>query len=316
MDKIMSSWICRASPNIALIKYMGKCDGNIPSNVSISHTLEDFYSEVSMELIHGDDDIFINNMELTPAAVERFLQHFRYIKSLMNFHGNFSLTSRNNFPHSVGIASSASSFAALTICAFRAICAITAVPLPSMEYMSGVSRRASGSSCRSFFAPWSIWQSETAKKIDLKIGQLRHNIIFVNTVAKKVLSSEAHQRVPSSLLFAGRAARAQKRCKQLLAALNSTDESGWPMAYQICWEEFWDMHALFETSSPSFGYMQPGTISVLLFLQDFWKFHGDGPLVTIDAGPNVHLLWRMDQKNLQNRCVLYLRDALIVPNSQ
>jgi diphosphomevalonate decarboxylase len=292
---------------------MGKYDDNLPANVSLSHTLTNFYSEVSMELISGDVDIFINDLGLNQQSVDRFLLHLGYIKFLMNFRGNFSLTSKNNFSHSIGIASSASSFAALTMCAFKAICSITSTPLPSNEYMSGVSRRASGSSCRSFFAPWSIWKNETAEKIDLGIGELLHNVVIVDATVKKISSSEAHRRVRGSLLFNGRIARAQARYERLVTALEYFNAARWHAAYQICWEEFWDMHALFETSSPCcFGYMQPETIHVLLFLRNFWEIYEDGPLVTIDAGPNVHLLWRMDQKILRNQCISGLQDMSII----
>jgi diphosphomevalonate decarboxylase len=71
----------------------------------------------------------------------------------------------------------------------------------------------------------------------------------------------------------------------------------WQQAYEICWAEFWDMHALFETSEPHFSYMQPESLIVLRRLEQMWHEEKDGPLVTMDAGANVHLLWRHDQKN-------------------
>jgi diphosphomevalonate decarboxylase len=61
------------------------------------------------------------------------------------------------------------------------------------------------------------------------------------------------------------------------------------------------MHALFETSSPSFGYIQSKTRLVLAEIEKFRKANGDGPIATIDAGPNVHLLWRKDQDELRNK---------------
>ena len=56
------------------------------------------------------------------------------------------------------------------------------------------------------------------------------------------------------------------------------------------------MHALFETSSPSFGYFEPQTLTLLNMAREYWLQNSDGPLVTMDAGPNVHLLWREDQQ--------------------
>ena len=59
------------------------------------------------------------------------------------------------------------------------------------------------------------------------------------------------------------------------------------------------MHALFETSNPAFGYMRSGSLDVLNFVREqVWGKLGDGPLVTMDAGANVHLLYREDQADL------------------
>ncbi|NJL25701.1 MAG: hypothetical protein HC902_11360 [Calothrix sp. SM1_5_4] len=77
-------------------------------------------------------------------------------------------------------------------------------------------------------------------------------------------SSEAHLRVTSSALFAGRPERAQRRLRDLQAALLSCaggELSAWREVFEICWAEFWDMHALFETSRPSFGYMTGETVT-------------------------------------------------------
>lgn len=57
------------------------------------------------------------------------------------------------------------------------------------------------------------------------------------------------------------------------------------------------MHALFETSKPAFGYLKPKSLEVLGLVARLWEDQKDGPLVTLDAGPNIHFLWRVDQKN-------------------
>jgi diphosphomevalonate decarboxylase len=158
--------------------------------------------------------------------------------------------------------------------------------------MSRLSRSGSGSSCRSFFAPWSLWRSEGGEGAHLDLN-LDHAVILVEDRAKEVSSSEAHVRVTGSRLFEGRKRRAEERLDQFCKALQT---GAWKEAYEICWAEFWDMHALFETSSPPFGYMQPGTIEVLNHLRAIWKATGDGPLVTMDAGANVHVLLRNDQR--------------------
>jgi diphosphomevalonate decarboxylase len=284
-------WTSEAPSNVALIKYMGKQSGNIPCNGSLAHTLNKFVTRVILEKCQEDDQ-FIDEMKLGPPAASRFLRHLKNIKRIFNYNGFFRVKSRSNFPHSAGIASSSSSFAALTKCAITAVCQIKGITQPSCEEMSEISREASGASCRSFFSPWSLWDCKGARKIDLKIGELNHDLILIDQNPKGISSSEAHERIKSSPLFVGRPQRAEKRLADLVDSLNN---SRWSNACQICWEEFHDMHALFHTSAPTFEYMQLRTRTVLDTLEKFYKINNDGPIVTIDAGPNVHLLWRKDQ---------------------
>lgn len=286
-----NSWTAEAPSNIALIKYMGKREGNIPCNVSLSYTLDEFRTKVSLKLIQGECDEFINS-SLSQYEKERFLKHLNFIKDTVNFRGAFAITSENSFPKSAGIASSASSFAALTMCAFKAISKLQGTTMPSQEFMSNVSRIGSGSSCRSFFSPWCIWDENGAKNIDIPII-LEHQLVLVDATAKEVSSSEAHRIVQSSLLMKGRPERAQLRCKKLIDALKNDQ---WDSAFQICWEEFWDMHALFETCQSPFGYMLPKTLEILRNVRQFWKKNGNGPIATVDAGANVHLLWKKNAK--------------------
>jgi diphosphomevalonate decarboxylase len=58
------------------------------------------------------------------------------------------------------------------------------------------------------------------------------------------------------------------------------------------------MHALFATSQPAFSYFLPDTLAALNWVSKYWESENDGPLVTMDAGPNVHLLFRSDQTQL------------------
>ncbi|MDR1982242.1 MAG: hypothetical protein LBQ08_00370 [Holosporaceae bacterium] len=290
-------WISEATSNIALIKYMGKEQGNIPCNVSLSYTLSKFTSKVVIENCTKEDS-FKNAIRLNLKSVNRFLQHLKNIKTRFNYNGYFCVESSNNFPHSVGIASSSSSFAALTKCAVTAICEIKGINPLSLEEMSQISREGSGASCRSFFFPWSVWDKNGAKSIDLKICKLNHDLVLVDTQPKKISSSEAHELVKSSPLFVGRPSRAQNRFHNLI---NSLDNDQWNNAREICREEYLDMHALFETSSPGFRYIQPKTTIVLKEIEKFCMENNDGPIVTIDAGPNIHFLWRDDQNELRKK---------------
>jgi len=120
-------------------------------------------------------------------------------------------------------------------------------------------------------------------------------VIIVEDAKKEVSSSEAHKLVAKSSLFPGRIERAEKRLQQLKHSLQTQN---WRESFEITWAEFWDMHALFATCAPPFMYMTAGSQMVLEGILDFWQRQGDGPLVTMDAGANVHFLWREDQKEM------------------
>jgi diphosphomevalonate decarboxylase len=303
-----SIWTATAPSNIALIKYMGKVEAtgsgkNSPTNTSLSFTLPHLLSYVQLErdasllrdqwepLVSFEGKTF-EALALSEKGALRFLAHLQLLKTHFGFNGFFRVRSANGFPSDCGLASSASSFAALTEVAVESLSALTGKPAPSIEQVANFSRLGSGSSCRSFFEPWSVWTPERVGDVpELKpFGDLLHQVVVVDERVKAVSSSEAHKRVTTSALFAGRPERADVRVKEFVSALKKDD---WRAAFEIAWAEFWDMHALFETSKPSFGYMTGGSLEVLNFVRDqLWAVDGDGPLVTMDAGPNVHLLYR------------------------
>ncbi|MES2856379.1 MAG: diphosphomevalonate decarboxylase [Bdellovibrionota bacterium] len=318
MSNEYRKWTAEAPSNIALIKYMGKIDGagNLPTNTSLSYTLPHLKSIVQLEYA----DHFMADewepltsfgekrypaLELSEHGKDRFIAHLNRIKKFFDFEGSFRIRSANDFPSDCGLASSASSFAALTKAAMISLSEITGKETPNAEVAAEWSRKGSGSSCRSFFEPWSIWSPTRISDVpELEgKGRLIHHVVIVNDKVKKVSSSEAHKRVTSSLLFAGRPERADVRVFDFIKALQGDQ---WRDAFEIAWQEFWDMHALFETSQPPFGYMTSGTLEVLNYLRDvIWAKEDDGPIITMDAGPNIHLLYRDDHRGqkLANRVV-------------
>ncbi|MCP0914614.1 MULTISPECIES: GHMP family kinase ATP-binding protein [Legionella] len=307
-------WFAQAPSNIALIKYMGKKEGktNLPINSSLSYTLNNLLSSVALETQPGKKDFWepLNipgalNFELSTTSQERFLNHLARLKAFFNYQGAFVVRSSNNFPHGSGLASSASSFAALTKCAVLALSELTNTPLPSIEIQASLSREGSGSSCRSFFSPWALWQEDRVEAIELPYKNLLHQVIIISHEEKKIPSSEAHIRIRTSPLYAKRVQRAENNLKLLLAALETKD---WACAYQICWREFQDIHELFASSSPAFSYMTKEAREVLRTLEEFWQQTGDGPLVTMDAGPNIHLLYRPEQASMANQ---FKKDYLV-----
>ncbi len=318
----------------------------------------------------------LSTFKLSDKGEKKFLIHFDRCHQAMapQYNKGVLIESGNNFPSDCGLASSASSFAALTLALYEFFKKENAL---TKEWNTGelalLSRQGSGSSCRSFFSPWVYWSADEVYEMDHRLPQLLHSVVIVDQQVKKVSSSEAHLRVASSELFQNRIERAHARAeilksllkqnsnsqnifysnkvsnlsdfstpsknnKTIVSDLNTnrqtnqrrgeSDERGdiilgsytndsteqrmitefsdmiidkgiWSQLYELVWNEFWDMHSLFETSKPSFYYMTPKSLLALRILQDDWEKQGDGPLITMDAGPNIHLLYRPDQKDLQ-----------------
>lgn len=311
------TWAAEAPSNIALIKYMGKKVGegrNYATNSSLSYTLDALRTRVEIEETHKAQDHWepfprdstkpVSNHSnqwvspsLAESSVNRFLIHFKFLKQKLGVSGHYRISSANNFPSDCGLASSASSFAALTMATYEMAKSMSPDLDMDLSEVSELSRVGSGSSIRSFYGPWCLWSAEGASEVSINPNKLLHNVIVIEGSKKKVSSSEAHQRVPTSYIFQGRTERAEKRLQELQSSLIAGE---WKLSYQITWEEFFDMHALFETSRPAFGYLTPKSFEVLRWIQNKWEQENDGPLVTMDAGPNIHLLFREDQRLLQD----------------
>ncbi|MCB0414054.1 MAG: diphosphomevalonate decarboxylase [Bdellovibrionales bacterium] len=323
-------WLASAPPNIALIKYMGKKPQlrNVPTNSSLSYTLDHLRTYVELEVgdFSKDDWVLLESSLLMNFAVEdqlfglelsekgkiRYLEFFSFLKKKMNIDNyNFIVRSNNNFPGDCGIASSASSFAALTVATYSAAKTLNPEIDLSLDDLAHLSRQGSGSSCRSFYSPWTQWEESEIYQIDFPYKSLLHQVYVVESEKKNVSSSEAHKRITSSLLNQGREARAEERLKNLCRSLK---QLSWKEAFCIVWAEFWDMHALFETSHPPFGYMSKGSLRVLTCLRKHWEEFDDGPIVTMDAGPNIHCLYRDDQRKMAEKIQKELKDFSVYKN--
>ncbi len=286
----MKSWSGSAPSNIAIVKYMGKeSRENAATNPSLSMTLEDFRTSVEISLIDEPADRWepLGEWSLSEKGKARFLGFFGRLKAKESIQKNFLIRSGNNFPADAGLASSASSFAALTLTAYKAFSDLTGKPLPSAGELAQISRTGSGSSCRSFFSPWCLWSGAEICEAPANFPRLVDFVAILNHGTKQVSSSEAHERVRTSPLFDRRPDRAKARTEKALRALSEGDYAA---LAKIAWDDMWDMHSLFHTSDPSFTYMEPDTVAVLKYVENLWREKKHGPITTIDAGPNVHML--------------------------
>ncbi len=313
--------LARAPSNIALVKYMGKTDftRNLPVNSSLSLTLSELctYVEIrdvgeprsSPEWIAEKPDGAKGEVPtLNESGREKFLRHFERCRShspeILRGSGlELSQTratampairTTNTFPSEAGIASSASSFAALTLAAVAYFSASRnsfrdryARDPEMRRSLAELSREGSGSSIRSFEGPFVAWKNARAESVESLLPPLSDLVVIVSAGKKLVGSSEAHRRVESSPYWVGRSSRAETRFEELKGALK---RGAFQRVAEIAEADFRDMHHLFETAQPPFSYFAPGTEEVLEFLA-IGADDGESPFaVTMDAGPNVHVV--------------------------
>jgi diphosphomevalonate decarboxylase len=277
-----------APSNIALIKYMGKSDAarNLPANPSLSLTLQDFRSISNVESSPTSESRWewvgegLTEKERARALVHAARteasarQEFARLGIPVAAPALHRLACVNDFPARAGVASSASSFASITLAAIGA-CDIEGIfrdryakDESLRSWSAGLSREGSGSSCRSFGGPYVRWEGEEIREIPSSLPPLIDLLLVVEDAAKEVSSSEAHRRCVTSPLFANRAARATERCALVERALAIGDHRSVAAA---AWTEAWEMHSLFHTATPSFTYFRPRTLEALR-----WSYRSRG----------------------------------------
>ena len=179
-EKILSknSFNCKweAPSNIALIKYWGKSPVQIPMNPSISFTLKNCVTktDISFEPIKNTSKKvkfeFSYNGESKSdfnSKLEIFFERIiNYQPFLINYY--LKINSVNNFPHSSGIASSASAMAALSACLIDFENSHNPI-VEKQKKISFLSRLGSGSACRSVSGPIMTWgkHSKVPKSNDM-----------------------------------------------------------------------------------------------------------------------------------------------------
>ena len=295
--------------NIALVKYWGKRGKQLPQNPSISFTLSECRSETFVSFENADNfgfRFFFEGKENPAfgAKIEKFLLEnqafFTFINQL-----HLTVESRNTFPHSSGIASSASSMSAFVMCLMEIERSLslskgrpTDIDLKKASYFS---RLASGSAARSVYPKMALWgvtdaykgsSDEYAVSLEKDIHPVfktyRDSILIVSGEAKSVSSRAGHGLMEGNPYASARYAQADENIKGLLVALKSGDLDTF---INITESEALQLHALMMCSNPSFILMKPNTLNLINEIREFREETKIPLCFTLDAGPNVHLLY-------------------------
>ena len=324
-------WQCPS--NIALVKYWGKKGKQLPQNPSISFTLSKCCTETFVEFEKADRfgfSFFFEGKE-NPAfgvKIEKFLLEnqafFPFINQL-----NLKVESRNSFPHSSGIASSASSMSAFVMCLLDIEYQFAGIEHQRAGNFSIVpqkasyfSRLASGSAARSVFPAMALWgkteayegsSDEYAVSLADDIHPIfktyHDSILIVSGETKSVSSRAGHALMEGNPYAPARYAQANENIKNLLTALKSGDLDTF---INITESEALQLHALMMCSNPSYILMKPNTLNIINEIRGFREETKIPICFTLDAGPNVHLLYpdsevkrveKFIKKTLSNYCV-------------
>ena len=300
-------WKCPS--NIALVKYWGKKGKQIPQNPSISFTLSECCTETFVQYEkaeHFGFQFFFEGKENPAfgAKIEKFLlenqSFFPFINQL-----NLKVESRNTFPHSSGIASSASSMSAFVMCLLeieRSLSLSKGRPIDMvLRKASYFSRLASGSAARSVFPKMALWGAtpyykgssdeyavSLADDIHPVFKTYHDSILIVSGESKSVSSRAGHALMEGNPYAPARYAQANENINNLLPALKSGDLDTF---INITESEALQLHALMMCSNPSFILMKPNTLNLINEIREFREETKIPLCFTLDAGPNVHLLY-------------------------
>jgi len=281
-----------AFPNIAFIKYWGDRDSvlHIPANGSISMNLGDLqtHTRVIFDQKLTRDEFFLNGSKKEGFELKRVGIILDQARKLSNQNLFAHIDSQNNFPTGVGIASSASGFAALSMAASYA----AGLQLTEAQ-LSRLARHGSGSACRSVpdgFVEW-LAGDDDASSYAVSIADQKHwdliDCIAVVDQTKKTISSiDGHFIARSSPLQDARVQGSQARLELCRRAIKQRD---FEHLAQISELDSNMMHAIMLTSSPSLIYWEPVTILIMKAIP-IWRKEGLPVFYTIDAGPNVHVI--------------------------
>jgi diphosphomevalonate decarboxylase len=302
----------KANANIALVKYWGKRDENLilPQNGSISMTVSALqaHTTVAFSESYRADSLVLNGKEMGPGDknyddyVGRFLA---VVRKETGAKMAAKIASRNNFPTSAGLASSAAGFAALAAAVNEAL----GMGLNKRE-LSILARKGSGSAARSVFGGFVEW-----KKGKKKDGS--------DSYTRQITSP---QRWPEFRMLVCLSSKKEKKVKSRAGMQQTVDTS----PFYNCWldsveddlrrvkrgilrkdlssvgktaeENCLKMHALMMSTRPALIYWNAVTLDII---NSVWRWREEGLecYFTIDAGPQVKIICLKDRlAELEKRC--------------
>lgn len=319
---------CWSAPsNIALVKYWGKKANQIPANPSVSFTLNTCKTITKLSFKRKENhagfeyDLLFEGEpkeDFKPKILKFFERIETYCPYLKQYH--FTIDTHNTFPHSSGIASSASGMAALAM----NIMSLEKTLNPEMtedyfyEKASFLARLGSGSACRSIKGKVVVWGNHAEvegssdlfgvafpSKIHSNFNNYQDTILLVDKGEKQVSSTMGHDLMHDHPYAGQRFQQAHDNLSRLKAVLETGDLESF---IAIVESEALTLHAMMMTSMPYFILMKPNTLEII---NKIWKFRATSNIpvcFTLDAGANVHVLY---PENNQVEIMQFIQQELV-----
>jgi diphosphomevalonate decarboxylase len=330
-----------APSNIALVKYWGKKENQIPANPSVSFTLDNCktITKLAFAKKNIDTSTSLSTSKLNETAdsisfdllfegqpkedfkpkIQKFFERVEvYLPFLKDYH--FTIDTQNTFPHSSGIASSASGMAALAM----NLMSLEKVLNPDMseEYFyqkaSLLARLGSGSACRSIKGQVVVWGKhqnitgssdlfgvEFPNTIHENFIDFQDTILLVDKGEKQVSSTIGHDLMHDHPFAERRFAQAHENLDKLITVFET---GNLPEFIEIVESEALTLHAMMMTSMPYFILMKPNTLEII---NAIWHFRNETKIpvcFTLDAGANVHVLYPISDKE---NVLQFIKDELV-----
>lgn len=324
--KILSGSVyCECPSNIALVKYWGKYENQIPANPSLSMTLSRSVTKMKIDFIYQENLNEANIIfKFEGSDNKKFEEKLRGMISRLGDllpaiqKCQLFIESENTFPHSAGIASSASSMAALAFNLYNINAEITNKfedDQLRLRRISEIARLFSGSASRSVYGGWVSWGkiddlTQTsdlfASPLNIEIHpvfrSLKDFILVVDKSEKLISSSAGHQLMKNHPFAEARYQMAKQNLNTLLRVLQTGDFEDFITVVE---NEALTLHGLMMQSVPGYFLMKPETLMILQHIRNFRERKKIPLCFTLDAGPNIHLLF---SENVENEIEYLLKE--------
>jgi diphosphomevalonate decarboxylase len=327
------SFTWQSPSNIALVKYWGKMDNQIPKNPSISFTLDACKTTTTLRIEKKKSDeefsfdvLFEGQLnDYFKPKIEIFFKRIEdYVPFLKDYH--FIIETTNTFPHSSGIASSASGMSALALCLMSIERELNSEMTKRYfnEKASFLARLGSGSACRSIEGDLIVWGNHKEIKGSSDLFGIKYpfqvhenfknyqdTILLVDKGEKQVSSTVGHNLMHNHPFAEQRFKQANSNLSKLINVFKTGDLKAF---VEIVESEALSLHAMMMTSLPYFVLVKPNTLKIINKIWEFRQQKDANVCFTLDAGANVHVLYPEKEteqvlKFIKNELVAYCQNA-------